>query len=436
VAVAEEVYEEIFNEEDGRICKGIPEEACSDVPRNFFLHLFSRIATKLGDTLSKPGLVLTWLLLSLGAPEFLLASLVPVRQAGALFPQLIVGGYIRGFAIRKGFWVVGSLGQGGAVGGMAVVAVTLSGAAAGWAIVALLVVFSLCRGICSVATKDLVGKTVPKQRRGRLGGLAGSIAGVFGGLVGLLLLFYQGTALPVAVLAIFLAAAGLLWAVAALLMGMLHEHPGATDGGANALREAARSLRYFATDPVFLRFCIARGLLAGTVLSMPFYVVLAKSEAGDGGEVFGGLLIVGSLAQFLSGFAWGRLADYSSRKTLILAGTLGGGIGLGAFLLATMQPQGIVALLSFGALYFLITLAHTGIRLGRKTFLVDFAPADRRPAYVALSNTGIGIVLLASSGLGAIANLWGAAYLILVFALLGLAGVGFAVSLPEVEEAA
>mgnify|MGYP007044784285 CR=1 FL=1 len=50
---------------------------------------------------------------------------------------------------------------------------------AGAAIVAMLVVFSLSRGLCSVSAKDVLGKTVPKGRRGRLNGWAASLSGLF-----------------------------------------------------------------------------------------------------------------------------------------------------------------------------------------------------------------------------------------------------------------
>ena len=49
----------------------------------------------------------------------------------------------------------------------------LDGVMAGWAIVGLLVVFSLARGLCSVSAKDVLGKTVSKSRRGILMGWGG-----------------------------------------------------------------------------------------------------------------------------------------------------------------------------------------------------------------------------------------------------------------------
>ena len=71
---------------------------------------------------------------------------------------------------------------------------------------------------------------------------------------------------------------------------------------------------------------------------------------------------------------------------------------------------------------FLIGLAHTGIRIGRKTYLVDMAPADRRASYVAVSNTLIGVVLLAFGAVGLLAPLLGARGVVLLVSALGLAG--------------
>ena len=79
-------------------------------------------------------------------------------------------------------------------------------------------------------------------------------------------------------------------------------------------------------------------------------------------------------------------------------------------------------------------MAHTGIRLGRKTYLIDLATAEHRAMYVAVSNTLIGIILLLSGSFGLLADLLGERAIILVFALLGIAGGALAFTLPEVQE--
>src|SRR5690606_5148677 len=153
---------------DEKIGNDITEEAADVVPGNFGRQVLAFVALKTGDQLSSPGLILSWLLTALGAPSAAIGMLVPVRESGSLLPQLILGGALQRYPIRKWFWVAGAILQSMALAGMGVVALTLEGAAAGWSVVGLLVIFSLARGVNSITTKELVGKTIPKTRRGRL----------------------------------------------------------------------------------------------------------------------------------------------------------------------------------------------------------------------------------------------------------------------------
>ena len=137
---------------------------------------------------------------------------------------MIVGGAIRKHSIRKGFWIVGGLLQGLAVVGMAVTALIFEGATAGWIIISLLAVFSLSRGICSISSKDLVGKTIPKTRRGRLSGLASSTSGWVAVAVGLFFAFNRAEEFPLSLFAILLFAAGGTWLIASGVMTLLDEN--------------------------------------------------------------------------------------------------------------------------------------------------------------------------------------------------------------------
>ena len=87
----------------------------------------------------------------------------------------------------------------------------------------------------------------------------------------------------------------------------------------------------------------------------------------------------------------------------------------------------------YALLFFVLATAHTGIRVGRKTYLVDMAPADERASYVAVSNTVIGVVLLVSGSLGVLGTFLSPYEVILVFAGLGLIGSVIALRLDEVE---
>ncbi|MCW4631191.1 hypothetical protein [Marinomonas rhodophyticola] len=108
---------------------------------------------------------------------YLLGWLVPIRESGSLLPQLIIAHFIYKVKIRKWVWVLGSLIQSLCVMMIGCAALLLEGASAGWIIIVALMVFSVARGLNSVASKDVLGKTVVKNKRGRVTGWSSSASG-------------------------------------------------------------------------------------------------------------------------------------------------------------------------------------------------------------------------------------------------------------------
>ena len=171
----EDLYNRITGDEDARVCKDIPESACHDQPRNFFAYLVANLLGKISDEIASAKLVIPWMFGALGVPALFTGLLVPIREAGVLVPQLAVAAYVRRLPVRKSVWIVGAVLSALSLFGMAAAAVSLEGTAAGGVIVAMLVVFSLARGLCSVSAKDVLGKTVSKSRRGTLMGWSASL---------------------------------------------------------------------------------------------------------------------------------------------------------------------------------------------------------------------------------------------------------------------
>ena len=162
----EEVYQRLSNTEDARACKAIDENACKVVPGNFITLLVSQLFSKFADALLNPKVTLPWLLQSLNVPSSFIAWLVPIRESGSMLPQLAIANVIRQCKVRKWVWVAGALVQALCIVAMLVSALTLTGHTAGYAIIASLIVFSLARGFNSIASKDVLGKVIPKQQRG------------------------------------------------------------------------------------------------------------------------------------------------------------------------------------------------------------------------------------------------------------------------------
>lgn len=398
--------------------------------RNGLVHVASLTLTKTADALIDPKLVLSWLLTALAAPGAMVGLLVPVREAGALLPQLALTRRVEASTQRKRFWALGSAVQGLAALGMAGAALLLSGAVAGGAIVACLAVLAVARSAASVSYKDALARTIAKQRRGAITGLAASVASISVLVVGLLMaagLFE----VAVAPLAAIIAVAGAAFLLAALLFLTLREpdrdNENEADDGA-----LADLIAPIVTDRQLRLFVASRAALAVTALAPPFIVMLSAASGRTALDQLGPLVIASTAASVMASYVWGRLSDRSSRQTLMAAGALG------AVIFAVVGAVGLVlnglgGTLGAAAAIFAAQIAYEGVRAGRKLHLTDMAEEAFRARYTALSNTLIGLALLAGGLFGLAADRFGQAPVLLAFAVIAALGAGLAAGLEEVQ---
>lgn len=390
---------------------------------NGLRHAASLSMSKVADGLIDPKLVLSWLLTSLGAPAVYAGALVPLREAGALLPQIFMAGWVQSRERRKWAWAIGAGGQGACAALIAFFALTLNGAAAGLAICAALTALALFRAVCSVSYKDILGKTVGQARRGAVTGLAGSVSAV-GVLIFAALLMTGAVQERGAVIAAIGLAAS-LWIAASLLFSTLEEQPSANDASENATFEVLKD------NPVLWRFIIVRGLLVSTALAPPYFVILGGEDGGTL-SALGALVLASALASLLSSYVWGRMADRSSRKVLMLTGISG---ALAMVLALALALFGLAQTIwAMPLALFALMIAYHGVRQGRSTYLVDIAPENARSAYAAVANTIIGGLLLVAGIIGGGASLLGPQAALLVFAVMAVAAAVAAKGLPEAED--
>lgn len=197
---------------------------------------------------------------SLSVPLFLISFLVPIRESGSLLPQLLIAAYVRKMPIRKYVWSIGAFLQAFSMIGIGIVAWNMQGLNAGIAIITLIILFSLARGLSSVAEKDVLGKTIPKTRRGTLSGYSGSLAGLL--IIGLGIYFLLVGEKPFSPqnFGVILFTAGIFWIIAGLVYSRIKEFEGETDGGGNAISVALKKISLLKTDKDFRNFVISRAL--------------------------------------------------------------------------------------------------------------------------------------------------------------------------------
>ncbi len=432
----EKLYQFVAGDEDARVCKDIPDAACADQPRNFFAYLVANLLGKVADEISSAKLVIPWIFSALGVPAVLTGFLVPIREAGKLLPQMAVAAMLRKLPYRKPIWLWGAGLSALALAGMAAAAASLTGVAAGLVILALLIVMSLAEGLCSVSAKDVLGKTVSKSKRGQLMGWSVGISGVAVLVIGLSMSSFDLATVGISVFSGLLVLGGILWIVAAMAFSRILEQPGATEGGGNALSVAARQLGLLARDKPFRRFVTTRALLLSVALAPPFYVLVARQTADTDISGLGLLIIANGLGTSLSAPFWGKLGDRSSRSVMAIGAAGAGLLGIFTFSAVQLQWGWATNALAFAGIFFILNIMHGGLRLGRKVYLVDMATAKTRAAYVAISNTMIGVLMLVGGFIGLLGDILGAPATVLILAIGALVAAVHAWSLPEVSEPA
>ncbi len=444
MAKAEKTYSRLVKR-DPEVENELPEDVRADVPRNGLRLVGAHALQSSGDQSINASTVLPWLFHALGVPAALAGVLVPIRESGSMLPQAFLTPLVVRVRYRKWVFVTGALVQASAVAAMALTAAVGSGLPAGLVIVAALTVFSLGRCLGSISSKDVQGRTVPKGQRGQINGLATIAAGTVALTLGLGIRLFGGADLRPGQIAWLLAGGAACWVgVALVYAGIrepadLEEPPAPTDDSEGAEEEGnwlTRSWALLRDDRDFRLFVTVRSLLLVSALSPPFVVTLAVSSGTEGLAGLGSFIIASGLAALLGGGIFGRWADRSSSNLMSVGAAAASGVIVTLVVVVTLPgfaQESAWADLLFVVSYFLLTLLHTGVRVGRKTYIVDMAEGDRRTKYVAVSNSAMGVILLLVGGISSLLAAFSVESALLFLAAMGVVGVFAARKLPDVS---
>ena len=423
----------------------LPAESRGAIAPNGLRLVLANSLQSSGDQVVNASTVLPWLFAALGVPPALTGLLVPIREAGSMLPQAFLTPLILRVRYRKWVFVAGAFVQAIAVAAMVSTAALAEGLTAGVLIVAALAVFALGRCLCSISSKDVQGRTVPKGQRGQVNGLAATAAGLVAVTLGLIIRIVGGNDLSVEQLLWLLVLGVVLWIAVAAVYAGIREPAGEASGrpgpvektepdSNNWLRQMVTLLR---EDLPFRHFVTVRSLLLVSSLSPPFLVTLSAQSGASSLTGLGGFIIASGLAALIGGRLFGRFADRSSKKLM----SLGAGVASAIIIttvVVTVVPGVVIDTwlgnLLFVTAYFAVTLMHTGVRIGRKTYVIDMAQGDQRTIYVAVSNSAMGFILLLVGGLSSLLALVHISWALLFLALLGILGVVASARLPDVSQ--
>jgi MFS family permease len=325
----------------------------------------------------------------------LTTSMVPIAyvailaQAAWLLPQVFTANWVERLPRRKPAVVnLGMLLERLPVALFAVAAV-LAGRWAGLALAFFLVVYTWNRlggGVIATAWQDLIARVFPLERRGRFWGLTSAIgAGL--GLAGSALSAWLLTtyAFPTSFVILFSLAAAILL-VGWTFSTRIREPALPVDGSPQGQRDfLARLPRLLKEDPPFRRFLAARLLMSLGGMGLGFITVAAvRRWAVPDGTVglYTGVLLLG---QMVGNLVFGLLADRRGHKFALEWAALAYAI---AFALAWLAPGAEW----YFAVFFLIGVGQGILVVSGILVLFEFSEPERRPTYIGLANTSLGLV--------------------------------------------
>lgn len=383
----------------------------------------------IGDQIVAAKTVLPWLFSAAGVPALFTAFLVPIRESGSMLPQAALSPWITSQRSRKWVWQIGSWGQAASAAAIALAAALLNGAALGVAVLLGLAALSIFRALCSISGKDVQGRTVSKGHRGVITGRATALSGGFTLAIGVLFSLLPND-VPRWVIVVLLAAGAAMWALAALIFASIKEptedpEPKSSEGWVQRTWDLVKDDRHLQ------KFLVVRSLMLVTALSTPFIVVIAQAEGANLTNL-GGFILASGGAALVGGRVSGMWSDKSSKDAMAWAAAVASIVLLVIVACAHWLPTSVnLWIMPLG--FFLVNLAHTTVRVGRKTYLVDMAEGDRRTMITGAANTVMGVVLLLVGAISSAISLLGPSITLIFLALVGFVGVFSAANLEDVS---
>ena len=384
--------------------------------KNFIVNVFEGALFITTAGLSSVQTVLPALVSRLGGGKLAVGAVALIAYMGVFLPQVVAARYASARPWKKP-WTIG-FGLTHRVGALLLaIGVWVLGSRDTYAaLIFFFVIFAINQTILGITTPawfELVAKLTPVHRRGRLFGFRNALGGagafVSGmGLTWLLANLQFPNSYAFALLLSF------LFQFAALIVQsrLVEEEPSPVLPGKplfTYLRELPAVLR---TNVEYRWFIVAVACLIPATAPFGFFTVYAleRFQAGEG--LVGAFTLSMVLAQIISALVAGLVADrYGNRIALIPAAV--------ALLLATTT-----ALLAPDAWWFIVVYLFVGANIGseiiiRYNMAIEYGPPTERATYIALTNTLLAPLYLASLAGGFLVERAG-------FPALFVAGMAFA----------
>jgi MFS family permease len=270
--------------------------------------------------------------------------------------------------------------------GLALAGLFLRGVPALLAVWAFLGLFGFFLGMQGVIFNFLVSKVIPLEVRGRLLGLRNALATLTAAAVGALGgRLVEGEILGNGYAATFLVAFALTSAGLLTLTLMREPRTPAVREPSqlgSRLRELPALLR---ADPDFTRYFLARALASAGRMSVPFYVLYARTKMAVGGAELGELTGAFVAAQGGMNLVWGAIADRRGFRVVFL-------MALGLWVLSALVLMATSSYLLLVAVMAGLGAGLGGFMMASQNLVLEFGSRRNLPMRIAVANSASELV--------------------------------------------
>ncbi len=352
--------------------------------------LFFTFGTAFYDSTS----VLPVFVSTLTSSSVLIGLSLTIRNLGWMLPQVFVARYVGPMERKKPITVAASSVQRLSLFLISIMTLIWAGRRPELALVgyfAGLAVFSLGDGVTSVPWTDIVGRSVPHQRRGRLFGMmqvAGGILAFGAGFVVRWIISHPALSYPRNFALLFLI--GAILSTASLLMFCRVKEPPLKSTAPPRVPLATYFRQVpvlFRRNPAAARLVIVRVLATGINLAVPFFAVYGREVLGFPPEAAGLFVSAQMIGTVVGGWAWARIGDFLGNRLLVRSTVAAGAVATVVPLLMAPLAGSELARLLYPVAFAVLGATFAGTWMGFTNYLIETTPEDERPYYLGAVNT-------------------------------------------------
>ena len=407
--------------------------------KNRFYLLWSGITESVSDILASPGMVLPFLYLALGAPQYIATLLLPCVKAARLIIEALISPYVTVGVRAKYAMILPNLTIAAVLALIALSAESLPIWLAAALFIFVSIVLGLCNGVWVLGSNQLYGSELDEGERGEI---------VFAQLAGSCLLAIVVVWLTRDLMSgdtpyerhrvlLWMGVASLLVACVCLYQVVLtkRSQAGESDEASSGetisfVVQVARGWALAVQYAWYRKFLVSRVFFLSVELATPFYTIHAASYHLATPHILSIFVTATSAGTALGALLWRKLVQRSIRYTIAGASAIASfsaliAIGFDLFGLAA-NPW------VYAITIFFLSFGIGGVENGRYLYLLSMSSEKDRPYMVALGDVVAGSAgILFAAVLGLLAQQQGVLLSLAALALLNIISVYLALSLKE-----